>query len=202
MMDYQILSAKKYIQKKYDDEYDCAELNHLYTVEMQSELAADNLLKYERVNTKSDMKISGILTCFCEDQFKILGHQLFTQTWNDSFGNPTAVCYSWLVDSYTVMGVSYVFGFIIQSVNVFLKKFVIYIIKKTKFHTVSEETSATMITVYFMQLFNTAFMVLLLEANFSEFKNPLFNFFFSQGRLTDFNEIWYKRVGKTLVVTM
>jgi len=100
------------------------------------------------------------------------------------------------------MGVSYVFGFIIQSVNVFLKKFVIYIIKKTKFHTVSEETSATMITVYFMQLFNTAFMVLLLEANFSEFKNPLFNFFFSQGRLTDFNEIWYKRVGKTLVVTM
>ena len=147
---------------------------------MQAQLAADIIQKFKKATVSSHMRISQLVSCFCTKQSNLLGGtNLIYETWDDSLGRPTEVCAEWLYDTYKVKGFSYFIGFVIQTVNVFLKKIIISIIKKTKFHTVSDETSAILISVFFAQLFNTAFMVLLLEANFSEFENPLLSLVFN-----------------------
>lgn len=59
-----------------------------------------------------------------------------------------------------------------------------------------------MATVYVTQLFNTGFLILLMNANFSEFDSEIIKSLFFGGKLTDFGTVWYKNVGKIIVSTM
>lgn len=90
----------------------------------------------------------------------------------------------------------------IQVINVILKYICIGIIRKTKFHTATQEDTAIMATVYISQLFNTGFLLLMMNANFSEFGSESLKQIFFGGRLTDFGTLWYKKVGIVIVSTM
>jgi len=50
-----------------------------------------------------------------------------------------------------------------------------------------------------VQFFNTAFLMMLANANMSE---QTFDFFLTKGKLPDFNARWFQNIGNTLVATM
>lgn len=72
----------------------------------------------------------------------------------------------------------------------------------TKFHTATTEDTVIMGTIYISQLFNTAFLLLMMNANFNDFGSENLKWVFFGGRLTDFGTLWYKKVGSVIVSTM
>jgi len=67
------------------------------------------------------------------------------------------------------------------------------------YSTETKRLSNTTTITFIVQFFNTAFLLLLVNANLSE--QP-FNFFLDSGNLTDFNSIWFRSIGNIIVGTM
>lgn len=76
------------------------------------------------------------------------------------------------------------------------------IVKSLRTKTISTESSWIMHFVFWITFFNTAVILLILNCNFIESKDPLLKKLLSIGRQTDFNSDWYKMMGPTLVYTV
>lgn len=122
--------------------------------------------------------------------------------WHDSQGRLTATCSEWLVDSYNLFGAGKLAGFVISFLNAIIKNTVIKTVKAHKSHSISEETNVIMVIVFFAQLFNTGVIIVLKNANFRDFEVPLLNMMFASGHESDFNQIWYEKVGQAITATM
>lgn len=66
----------------------------------------------------------------------------------------------------------------------------------------SDENAAMMVTIYISQLFNTGILIVLMNANFTDFNSETLSWIFFGGKLTDFGTLWYKRVGRIIVSAM
>ena len=71
-----------------------------------------------------------------------------------------------------------------------------------KLKTVSGECNVSMVTVYVLTFFNTAVLLLMLCANFSESKIGILKDLLSVGKRSDWDTAWYQLVGPTLIQTM
>jgi hypothetical protein len=80
--------------------------------------------------------------------------------------------------------------------RIFIIKLIIYIGKDTE----SEQTRLICNGVFIVQFFNTALLLLLVNANFSENFGPLGKIF--NGSLPDFNSLWFNDIGNTLAGAM
>ena len=91
--------------------------------------------------------------------------------------------------SYMIVGINYV-------LRLFIIKLIIYIGKDTE----SEQTRLISNGVFIVQFFNTAFLLLLVNANFTENFGILGKIF--NGSIGDFNSWWFNDIGNTLVGAM
>jgi len=66
------------------------------------------------------------------------------------------------------------------------------------FPTETERLSKTTTVTFLVQFFNTAFLLLLVGANLSE--QPIT--FWMSGQFSDFNSMWFRSIGNTLIGTM
>lgn len=67
--------------------------------------------------------------------------------------------------------------------------------------TLSEQLSSVTIYVFVAQFFNTAFILLLVNANLSEHSFPIVKDYV-QGRFYDYSPNWYEAVGSGIVKAM
>lgn len=90
-------------------------------------------------------------------------------------------------------------GFIVV-VNIILTTLIIALIKWIGYDTHSEMISKITNGVFVAQFFNTALVLPLVQANFSEVFPPLAPVF--HAKFTDYDDDWYATVGYLLVQTM
>ena len=90
---------------------------------------------------------------------------------------------------YMIVGINYI-------LRLFIIKLIIFIGKDTE----SEQTKLITNGVFIVQFFNTAFLLLLVNANLQEQAGFLGAIF--KGKLGDFNTFWFSDIGKTLVGAM
>lgn len=94
-----------------------------------------------------------------------------------------------------VNGLSYV----LTGINYILRTACIMLIDWVGFSTETERLSKTTTVTFLVQFFNTAFLLLLVGANMSE--QPI-TFWLTGGQFSDFNSMWFRSIGNTLIGTM
>lgn len=92
-------------------------------------------------------------------------------------------------------------GIIINAINYILRLVLIKLLS-----SIGEDTKSSVLRsikggIFVTQYFNTAFLLLLVNANFSEHHIPFLSEYL-HGQYTDFSSDWYKDVGVTIVRTM
>jgi hypothetical protein len=90
---------------------------------------------------------------------------------------------------------------IINAINFALRLVLIKLISSIGEDTKSVMLRSIKVGIFITQYFNTAFLLLLVNANFSETHIPVLNKYLT-GQYTDLNSDWYKDVGVTIVKTM
>lgn len=90
--------------------------------------------------------------------------------------------------------------YMIVAINYVLRLFIIKLIIFIGKDTESEQTRLITNGVFIVQFFNTAFLLLLVNANLTEQGGFLGGIF--KGKIGDFNTFWFGDIGKTLVGAM
>ena len=86
-------------------------------------------------------------------------------------------------------------------INTVIRMAIMIIIKEVGCGTHSKQSALITICVFFCQFFNTGFLLLLVDANFTQQGNSFF-FQYFDGKQSDFNQNWYKKTGDTIVGSM
>lgn len=92
-------------------------------------------------------------------------------------------------------------SFIIIAVNTILKIVTIKLVEYIQEDTLSEQLSSVTIYVFVAQFFNTAFILLLVNANLSEHSIPVLRNVL-KGDFYDYSPEWYEQVGFSIVKAM
>ena len=90
-------------------------------------------------------------------------------------------------------------SYVLTGFNFVLRTACIWLVNWVGFRTETERLSKTTTVTFLVQFFNTAFLLLLVGANLSE--QP-FAFWLTGGQFSDFNSMWFRSIGNTLVGTM
>jgi len=133
-----------------------------------------------------------------------IGQEAAEKTYTSSDGSEIKTCSEIFADRASVGLIAMGVSFLIVGVNFVLKVILVTLIKELRLKTVTLETNYTMITIFVGQFINTAVLIVLNNASFKDFDNgtgPLSLIFFV-GAETDFNVVWYKIVGTTIMRTM
>lgn len=102
--------------------------------------------------------------------------------------------------SYIKLGVS----IMTVAVNYMLMSILIDLLKSVRYPRKTEEARVTMICIFVSQFVNTAILLPLCYANFSDIDggDGLFSLVFNIGKYTDFSTYWYATVGSIICKTM
>ena len=198
-------ASQRILIGKYDMSIKCSELNKIYSYPQLSQLAADEWVDYyKNGGEEMDRQISGTLACFCQAESDRIGSDAATQTYMASDETKVQTCSEIFADrsavGYIKMGVS----MMIVGVNFVLRIILTDLIKSLRLRQITSETNYTMVSIFVGQFVNTAILLLLNSANFTDIdggKGPL-SLVFSVGNLTDFNVQWYREVGSVICSTM
>ena len=90
-------------------------------------------------------------------------------------------------------------SYFLVGTNYFLRTACIMLVEWVGYATETVKLERTTTVTFLAQFFNTAFLLLMVNVNWSE--QPI-SFGLTSGDLPDFNGKWYKLVGATLVYTM
>lgn len=118
----------------------------------------------------------------------------------DADGNSHKICKEYVMDFYTGTAASTSVQYMIVAINYILRLFIIKLIVFLGKDTESEQTKLITNGIFIVQFFNTALLLLLVNANLDE-QSGLFSLVFS-GAVPDFNSWWFSDIGNTLVGAM
>ena len=113
-----------------------------------------------------------MLKCFCKDQALIVGGGtgLTSLEVNDPYGvnAPVQVCNEFVYDGYNLLFFNSAIQYMIVGINFVLRLFIIKLIMYLGKDTESEQTKLITNGVFIVQFFNTALLLLMVNANLSE----------------------------------
>lgn len=95
---------------------------------------------------------------------------------------------------------AYAVTFVILFINYFARIFIIFLYKYLGYHTFSLQGNAIKKGVFLTQFFNTAILLLLVNANLSD-TDLLFKEYFN-GQYRDFSWNWYNDISASILQTM
>ena len=110
------------------------------------------------------------------------------------------VCEQYVMDFYLSLVTNSAVQYMIIAINYILRVFIIKLIIYIGKDTESEQTRLITNGVFIVQFFNTALLLLLVNANFDE-QSGFLSFFF-KGAVGDFNSWWFSDIGNTLIGAM
>jgi len=101
--------------------------------------------------------------------------------------------------AFTVLLLTSALSYILIGINYVLRTICIMLVDWIGFPTETERLSQTTNVTFYVQFFNSAFLLLMVNANLSE--QPL-SFGLTSGAIPDFNAAWFRTVGEILVGAM
>lgn len=134
------------------------------------------------------MTYSGYLQCYCDNSVK----ESFTPTEYEGVN----ICTEYFNFAYIVLGVTNIITGFIVVVNTIIKGFAISLITWIGYDTHSEQLTKITNGVFISLFFNTGILLILTNANFSQYHLPLKNWF--NGAYDDYSPGWYVYVANTL----
>lgn len=90
-------------------------------------------------------------------------------------------------------------AYFLVGTNYILRTICITLVDWIGYSTETVRLEKTTTVTFLVQFFNTAFLLLLINANWSE---QYFSFGLTGGDMADFNQQWYKTVGSYMIYTM
>ena len=173
---------------------ECEGIKKAYTGDLFKEYAVDD---YEYISTRDDVQSSGTLQCFCQQEKIDNPDSYMTDTYGSA--DNVAICgkYEDLVTSvyYWTTALSY----LLIGINYILRTVCIKLVDWVGFDTETVRLSKTTSMTFYVQFFNSAFLLLLINADMSE--QP-FSFGIVSGSFGDFNGAWFRTVGNVLIGAM
>lgn len=150
-----------------------------------------------KVNTNKaangeDVTYTGYLQCYCADTV--------TDGTTPEDYEGTNICEAYWYNTWVVLAVTNAVTYFIVIVNTIIKGYVISLITWIGYDTHSEQMTKITNGVFISLFFNTAFLLTLTNANFSQYHLPLKNWFV--GPYDDYSPAWYVYVANTLTQTM
>eukprot|EP00117_Sycon_ciliatum_P041124 scpid37102/ scgid30137/ len=179
---------------KYPPSTDCNDLYKIFKVNAGAKVATQDDF---RDNANNDKKLilqygtgTGVYQCYC----KALQNEIGTVSILKD-----EVCQMFTQDFFGGQALSQVVSVSIVVINLVLTFIMLYLIKWIGHHTESEQTSDIMGSIFIVQFFNTAILLILTNANTVDAGLGFLPF---KGKYNDLNFEWYNDIGASFVITM
>lgn len=209
MISFLMIYQSKLASIEFNDKYpavNCASIKQTFQRgqnDLQTYAIREHKNFYNSGSAADDMKASlqGPLKCFCEENMNKLDFgystksKVFSQQAAMNYNFP--ICNEFVQDNLRNLFFSRSVQFMIIGINYVLRLFIIKLIIFIGKDTETEQTRLTTNGIFIVQFFNTAILLLLCNANLYEQGLGLFN-----GKLSDFDAIWFNDIGSTLVGAM
>lgn len=172
--------------------FNCDSINEIYGDQIQRYAIQD----HNFVNEYSGLPSSGALKCFCDAEIEKDKEFALKST----YGHPdnVAICADykfWILEAFVWMTS---LKYFITIFNFVLRTVVISAIAWIGYPTETRQLEETTKVTFYVQFFNTAFLLLLVNADMSE---QIFSFGL-YGIESDFDKTWFKMTGNIIVGTM
>lgn len=182
---------------------DCNDIKTVYGKENMAKYSYNEWQRYYNFPEGEERSPQqGVIKCFCKDQAAISGSDLSNFVVNDPYGKnpPVKVCAEFVTDGVNLLFYNSAIQYMIVGINYVLRLFIIKLIIYLGKDTESEQTKLITNGVFIVQFFNTALLLLMVNANLTEQSDFLGSFF--ARKITDFNTIWFADIGNTLIGAM
>ena len=178
---------------------DCDEIITTYGKAFES-VAYSEFMNYYKTDKEDPTPMAGALKCFCERE---AGENGAMSTWGKKYtvreNPPQELCTDWYWDQWKSM-LSGMVGYFIIGINFVLRLVLIGLICLIGQHTESTQTNSITNGVLLVQFFNTAVLLLFVNANMTQ-QSTILGYAF-KGNLPDFSYTWYQETGNTLTGAM
>jgi hypothetical protein len=146
-------------------------------------------------------EFTGVLPCFCKDQQAIVGITKI-RTWeSEAGGDKIAICKENFDDFVNAFAWSNAVKYLIIGINYFLRLVLVKIVYYMGKQSQSEQTELVTNVVFTCQFFNTAILLMLVNANLGPQGIPILSDLFT-GNISDFDDSWFNDIGNTLIGAM
>lgn len=152
---------------------------------------------YDFIAANPGVASSGALKCFCNKEIYNDLNKAFSSTYGST--NNEYICYDYSSIVLRVFVMLNSLKYFITGVNFVLRTVCILLVNWIGYETETMKLNNTVNVTFYVQFFNTAFLLLLVNANLSE--QPL-TFGLDSGPYSDFDDDWYLVIGNALVGTM
>lgn len=171
----------------------CDSIDMAYGNEIQTYAVAD----YDYIQANPGKPSSGCLQCFCQDQAKADKDNYLKNSYGQAENEP--ICEGYVSDATNVYYLTTALSYLLIGINYILRTVCIMMVDWIGYPTETERLSKTTTVTFIVQYFNSAFLLLMVNANMSE--QPL-NFWLTTGAMPDFNSAWFRSVGDIIVAAM
>lgn len=171
----------------------CDGIKGAYENQLQTYAVAD----YDFINEYPGKPSSGCLQCFCQSEYKANPDTYLTNSYGQTAGEP--ICKGYYDEVASVYLWTSALSYLLIGINYILRTVCIMLVDWIGFSTETVRLSKTTTITFVVQFFNSAFLLLMVNANLSE--QP-FHFFLTAGTMPDFNSLWFRTVGDVIVAAM
>ena len=172
---------------------DCDGIKGAYGDQLQTYAVSD----FDFTQENAGMPSSGCLQCFCQSEYKSNPDTYLTESYGQAAGEP--ICKSYYDQVSSVYLWTSALSYLLIGINYVLRTVCIMLVDWIGFNTETERLSKTTTITFVVQFFNSAFLLLMTNANMSE--QPL-SFGLTTGSMPDFNTGWFRSVGDVIVAAM
>ncbi len=178
---------------------DCDSITSIYGSELMSYAYKEYHEFFEF--TAGKIPMTGKYECFCKNENLVHGFSVLNKVYTipgttDSF----KLCHQWYLDSLKELFFGNIVSYLLIMINFVLRLIIIGVIKRVGKMTETDETQMITDGVFIVQFFNTAMLLLMVNANMTE-QAQFFEKIMS-GVLPDFTAQWYNDTGFTLIGAM
>lgn len=155
------------------------------------------VMDYDYIQSTENEPSSGCLQCFCQQQRKDDPDNYLSKSYGQENNEP--ICESYYTQATTVYLWTTALSYLLIGLNYVLRTVCIMLVDWIGFATETVRLSKTTTITFLVQFFNSAFLLLMVNANLSE--QPI-TFWLTNGTLPDFNTAWFRSVGDIIVAAM
>ena len=172
---------------------DCHGLELAYGDNLQEYAVMD----YNYIQKTEAEPSSGCLQCFCQQQYKQNPDTYLTDSYGQAQKEP--ICEQYQEQVMSVYLWTTALSYLLIGLNYVLRTICIMLVDWIGFATETMRLSKTTTITFLVQFFNSAFLLLMVNANLSE--QP-FSLGLTSGTIPDFNTAWFRSVGDIIVAAM
>ena len=140
----------------------CDSVEQAYGDQIQTYAVSD----YDYIQANPGQPSSGCLQCFCQSQAKVDKDNYLTLSYGQADNEP--ICEGYVSDATNVYYLTTALSYLLIGINYILRTVCIMMVDWIGYPTETERLSKTTTVTFIVQYFNSAFLLLMVNANMSE----------------------------------